>query len=527
MKNQNYPLYEFERFSNLNELVNFAADKYSDKPAFVFERGEETISISYCQFKDEVESLATALSNIGLNNGKVALVGENSYEWILAYFAVVNSGNVIVPLDKELPAEDIKYLIEHSGAEMFIFSDAFSDVANYLQENGTNIPYHINMNKLPELIKQGESAKKENNITKTVINEINNEALAAIMYTSGTTGTSKGVMLSHKNIASDTVAVCQSVFFPDKSLLVLPLHHIAGFVGVLCMFAYGSRIAINLSLKTLAKDFNRYKPGIMVLVPLFVETFYKQIMALAAKNNDGDGLIKTANQVFGGNLEYIICGAAPLDEKYVKGYLDLGITILNVYGLTECSGAISINRNHYFNAASVGRIIPFCDVKISNPDEDGNGEIYAKGDIVMLGYYKNEQASKETFDGEWFKTGDIGHMDNDGFLYVSGRKKNLIILSNGKNVYPEEIESALLKHISYAREVVIYAKNDEIVAEVFLDTENSPDCALQLNDDIIEFNRTLPIYKNIARTVVRDTEFPKTTTKKIKRQYKDGGTANA
>ena len=515
MVNQNYPLYEAKQFSNLKELIYFAADKYSDKPAFAFERGEETKTISYCQFKEEVESLATALFCKGLNNGKVALIGENSYEWLLSYFAVVNSGNVIVPLDKELPPADIKYLIDHSGVEMFIFSDAFLDIAKYLRENGANIQHYINMSKMPELIKQGESAKKDNN--EAIAYKIDNNALAAIMYTSGTTGMSKGVMLSHKNIANNTMAVCQSVFFPDKSLLVLPLHHIAGFVGVLCMLAYGSKIAINLSFKNLAKDFNKYKPGIVVLVPLFVETFYKQIKALAAKSNDEDGLSKTANQVFGGNLEYIICGAAPLDSKYVDGYLDFGVTVLNVYGLTECSGALSINRNQYFNTSSVGQIIPLCNVMISNPDENGHGEIYAKGDIIMQGYYKNEQATKETFDSEWFKTGDIGHIDNDGFLYVSGRKKNLIILSNGKNVYPEEIEFDLLKFIPYAKEAVVYAGNDEIIAEIFLDTENHPDCASQLNNDIVEFNRTLPSYKNIAKTVIRDTEFPKTTTKKIKR----------
>jgi len=190
------------------------------------------------------------------------------------------------------------------------------------------------------------------------------------------------------------------------------------------------------------------------------------------------------------------------------------------YGLTECTGVVSVNRNQWYRDGSIGQVLPCCEVKIKEPNEDGHGEICVKGDIVMLGYYKNEQATKDTFDGEWFKTGDIGYMDDDGFLFISGRKKNLIILSNGKNVYPEEVEFALLNGIPYIKEAVVYAQDDAIVAEVFLDTENVPDCVSRLDGDIVALNQTLPPYKNIGKTIIRDTEFPKTTTKKIKRQYK-------
>jgi long-chain acyl-CoA synthetase len=287
-------------------------------------------------------------------------------------------------------------------------------------------------------------------------------------------------------------------------------------------------------------DLERYKPANICLVPLFLEKFYKRIWNTAKKKGK-DGLLKnlitvsnallrigidvrrtlfkSVLQAFGGNLKLIITGGAPVDTKYTQGLRDFGVNVLNGYGITECSPMVSANRNKHYNDSSVGPSLPCCEIKISEPDENGHGEIMVRGDIVMLGYYKNEQATKDVFDGEWFRTGDIGYMGKDGFLFISGRKKNLIILSNGKNVYPEEIEFALLNHIPYILEAVVYAEGNTIAAEVFLDTENEPDCAARLSKDISAFNGTVPLFKNIGKTVVRDSEFPKTTTKKIKRQY--------
>jgi long-chain acyl-CoA synthetase len=517
--NKPYPLYEVEPLCDLKELLNRTAEKYGDRTAFIYERKGETIQVSYRQFKSDVEALGTTLFNMGIKNMKVGLISENSYEWILTYFAVANSGNVIVPLDKELPTTEVKNLMDHSGAQVFVYSATYADVSAYLRENGAGIKHFISADSLRELVEKGDLLIQRGE--KSVVDyKVDNTALAALSYTSGTTGNPKGVMLSHSNIAKNAVAICQNTFFPDSGFLVLPLHHAAGFMGVWCMLIYGTTVAINQGLKTLQSDFMKYKPRIIVLVPLFVETFYKQIISAYKKQNEKVSLTEIAKQVFGGELSIIICGGAPLDGKYVDGYLDMGIKVLNIYGLTETSGVIAFNRNHYFRAESVGQIIPNCEVIISNPDEKGHGEIFAKGSHIMLGYYKNEQATAETFDGEWLKTGDIGYMDEDGFLYISGRKKNMIILSNGENVYPEEVEFALLKHIPYIKEAVVYAGDDEIIAEVFLDTENHPDCAARLDKDILAFNETQAAYKNINRTIIRDTEFPKTTTKKIKRQYK-------
>ena len=517
MKKQNYPLYEVEPLNNLKELVDYAAEKYKNNPAFLFERKKETVSISYRQFKSDVEALGTALFDLGIKNEKISLIGENSYEWILTYFAVVNSGNVIVPLDKELPATEIKNLVDHSDSEVFVYSDTYADFAEYLQNNNVSIRHYINMGSLSKMVEKGNSLIQhgEKSISDYIVN---NNILAVLMYTSGTTGNAKGVMLSHENITKNAVGALQNISLPDSSLLILPIHHLAGLTGgVLTPLIIGCSVAINLSLKTLQNDFIKYKPRYIMLVPLFVETFYKQIKATVDENDAKESSTRVANKLFGGNLVLIVCGGAPLNGKYVKGFSDFGITVLNVYGLTECSALISGNRNLYSRADSGGQLLPCCEVIISNPDEDGYGEIYSKGETNMLGYYKNQQATNEIFDGEWLKTGDIGHLDEDGFLFISGRKKNVIILSNGKNVYPEELESSLLNQIPYIQEIIIYAESDIIVAEVFLNVENDPDCASRLNSDILAFNQTQPFYKNIGKTVIRDTDFPKTTTKKIKR----------
>jgi long-chain acyl-CoA synthetase len=412
----------------------------------------------------------------------------------------------------------VKNLTDHSESEVFVYSNEYSDIANFLREN-TTVKHYININDLQELIDEGKSLiqQGEKRVVDYVVNE---DILTTLMYTSGTTGNPKGVMLTHKGITKNCVAILQNCFLWESTLLVCPLYHGSGFSGTLGMLISGCQVAINTSLKTLPSDFAKYKPRVIILVPLFIETLYKQILGAAGVNTDIAVLKQIASKVFGGNLEIIVSGGAPLDSKNVDNYLNLGITILNAYGLTETSAIVSISRNNYLKADSVGPILPGFEVKIIDPDENGNGEILTKSEFTMLGYYKNEDTTAETIEDGWLKTGDIGYIDKDGFLYVSGRKKNMILLSNGKNVYPEELEFAMQKHIPYIKEVVVYASNEEIIAEVFLDTDNYPDCVTQLDKDILHFNDTQAIFKNINKTIIRDTEFPKTTTRKIKRQYK-------
>jgi len=475
----------------------------------------------------------------------VAVIGENSYEWILSYFSVVNSGNVILPLDKDLSVAEIKNLLNDSGAVVLVFSDDYSDVANRLREDAVNIRRYINMNQVRELVNLGVEIMRSG--SRGVVDcEIVDGSLATLLYTSGTTGKSKGVMLSHGNLANNTVAACQNVDILGSNILLLPLHHSFGVVVVCVMILKGSETCINLSFKSMLSDLLKFKPCNLFLVPLFVETFYKKIW-VDAKKQGKDKLLKrmigisnvllkigidvrrlffrSVIEAFGGNLKLIVSGGAPLDPCYVKGFRELGINVLNGYGITECSPIVSVSRNRYYRDGSVGHGCSCCEVKIVEPDENGYGEICVKGGNVMMGYYKNEQATKEVFDGAWFKTGDVGYLDQDGFLFISGRKKNLIILSNGKNIYPEEIEFAVLNYIPYVKEVVLYAESDMIVAEMFLDAENYSDCALTINSDILKLNRVLPLYKSIGKIVIRDTEFPKTTTKKIKRRYGLSGDA--
>ena len=563
MKNKSYPLYQTETINNLRELVDISVKKYGNGKALTFARKKESISISYNRFQMEIKALGTMLlescNNIvaDIHNAKykdictnvnmdiqnkhiIALIGENSYEWILTYFAVVNGGNIVLPLDKELPAQDIVNLLDHSGAEVFVYSDDYSDVAEYVRDNADSIRDYVNLKQVSELVVQGTQAIESGN-TVFEYCVIDDKGAAALLYTSGTTGSAKGVMLSHKNLACDAVAACQHVGIFGSNMLVLPLHHSFGLVAAVCsMLLKGSEIFINTSLKNVLSDLQKYQPSNMFLVPLFVETFYKKVWETAAKQGK-DKLLKTmigvsngllrigidARRVlfksvihsFGGNLKLIVSGGAPLDPKYVEGFRELGINILNGYGITECAPIVAVNRNEYNREGSVGAVLPCCEVRIAEPDDEGNGEIFVRGENVMIGYYKNEDATREAFVDGWFNTGDIGYLDKDGFLFISGRKKNLIILGNGKNVYPEEIENELLR-FEYIKETVVYAEDGVIVAEVFFDPESAADCDEQLDDDILRLNKMLPIYKNIGKIKVRDTEFPKTTTKKIKREYK-------
>jgi len=517
MENTKYPYYEVDKADNLKELVELTAKKYGNNTAFCYEKAGQTVNISYLQFKTNVEALGTILFDMGIRNTKVAVIGENSYAWILTYFAVVSSGNVIIPLDRELPASDINNILIDSGAEMLVYSPAYSSILIQIKEKNNITRQYVNMDSFPSMLENGRIMMTQGN-TSVADYLVDNNALAALLYTSGTTGSAKGVMLSHKNLASDAVAFCKNLSLKGDSLLVLPLHHSFTFTCcILSMLLEGNVIAINQGLNSLHKDLLKYKPRNVFMVPLLVETFYKQIQVGLERNKgiETESLIKS---IFGDNLTTIACGGAPIDSKYVAGYRDLGIQLIEGYGTTECSPVISVNRNKHYRDGSIGQVLPCCEVKIVEPDETGHGEICVKGDNVMIGYYKNEQATREVLDGEWLRTGDIGYLDEEGFLYISGRKKNLIILSNGKNVYPEELEFALLK-IPYIKEVVVYAENDLIVAEVLLDTENYADCETMLDKDIMKFNLTQPSFKNIGKKVIRHTEFAKTTTKKIIRRH--------
>jgi len=558
MLQQNYPLYETDLVHNLKELVNNCAAKYSEKVAFEYiSDGQPSQQVTYSQFKSDIDSLGTAFFKLGFKNSHIAVLGENSYEWIVTYLAVTGGSNVIVPVDRELPPPEMKNIIIGSNCRALVFSQKFAATIAEFDAEIDQLDRLINMNAAHDTDKvssfQGllEMGRKviAGGDRSFIDNPIENDRLAAIIYTSGTTGVSKGVMLSQWNIASNVVATAQHTTAFENSVLVLPLHHTFGWTaGVLCMLHIGSRIGINSSLKNLTRDMVFYKPTQMCLVPLYLETMYKRIWEQAAKQHKTwllktllvvnrasqalgidlrRRLFRTVLEGFGGQLRLVICGGAPLDAKYVKGFRDIGIQVLNGYGLTECAPIVTANRNDYYRDDSIGLVLPGCQVMIDNPDANGEGELLVKGPNVMLGYYNNPQATAATMAGDWLRTGDIGRIDADGFVYITGRIKNMIKLSSGINIYPEELEMLILE-IPLVKEVVVYGQTvagktePMLFAEVFLDRQfveshgiNNPEQFL--NAEIESINARLPYYKKIGQIIIRPVEFDKTTTRKIKR----------
>ena len=522
-----YPQYEVDPINNLKALVDYCAEKHGDKTAFSWMRGDKTCHISFSRFQSDVNTLGTYFIDNGFHNDKIAILGENSYEWIVTFFAVANSGNVIVPIDKEFCLKEMAALLEHSDARVLIYSETFAEKIEAFRKN-SKIELFIEAGTgVPEII----SKAKQNDQGKMVKIPIDDNQLCAIYYTSGTTGKPKGVMLSHKNLASNTVNACRNFLSQGHSVLFLPLSHTFSLVA--CLFGqlyYGNTNVINDDIKNISKEMAEFKPWLLFAVPLFIETMHKRIWDSAkTKKKDkqlrilmllSDALCKIGidrrRQLFrevlaslGGSLEIIICGGAPLEKKMIQEFRSFGIEILNGYGITECSPIVSVNRNRYNKHGSSGPVIPCCEVKIVD------GEIWVRGDSVMLGYYKDPQATQEAFSDGWFKTGDLGYLDEDGFLYVTGRKKNLILLSNGYNVCPEELEEQI-KKIDGVAEVMVYQDNNKIIAEIY------PDLAIAgaqglIKQSIDNLNVTLPKHKRIGEVKFRESEFEKTSTKKIKR----------
>ncbi len=528
-----YPYYTHLSVYTIKELLEFCSNEYNNKTAFTYQIKKQDISISFLEFKTQVEAFGTYLFSKGFDGKHIALFGENSYEWILAHFAVTCGGIVIVPIDKELDADNITELLIDSESKVFIYSNTYADIAEELQEKLPDIVF-LNMKDMSQCIEQGKQLIS-NGDTDYIDVKVDKDDLASIVYTSGTTGKSKGVMLTHNNFCSCMYGACCNVQLSGTSLLVLPLHHTFGLVAsVFAVMFYGYPIYINKSLKKLPDDFKKCQPQNLFAVPLIVENLYKNIWANAKKQGK-DKLLKTLVKIsntllkckidlrkvlfksvisaLGGNINLIISGGAPIDVKYINGFKSFGLTVLNGYGITECGPIVAVNRNKFNVVGSVG--LPLCcnEVKIAD-----DGEVLVKGDNVMLGYYHNEAENEKVFVDGWFKTGDIGFIDSYRALHITGRIKNLIILGNGENIPAESLEEQIYT-IPYVKEVICYGKDNIIIAEVYL-YEEIPDAKDRINADIKAINQRLPQIRNIGQVIIRDTEFPKTTTKKIKRNYR-------
>ena len=569
--NKNYPIYKTTFIDDMRSLVEEAAQNFPDSTAISYKEkysDKEVRKVSFPQWRDDVRNLGTALISNGLREEKIAIVGENSYGWCCSFFAVMAIGSVTVPVDKELPTEDIDGIITTTGCKAVIYGrTAKAKVMEILQNGGLKTVgilisvdpadslegvdlggrSHTTLSALQarggELYSEGDNSYYDYKI------DVNR--LASIVFTSGTTGKGKGVMLSQANICLDMTLGMYNFDITRKTLHVLPPHHTFGstvnYVGHL---SQGCEVYISSGLKHVSDEIREQQPTHLILVPAFLEAMNRKIWTTARKNGK-EGILKVMMKVsnalrkvgvdvrrklfasvlsaFGGKLEMVICGGAKLDEEIIRTFDSLGITILNGYGITECAPLISANRNKYQKPGSVGTPILACRVKIDNPDENGEGEICVKGPNVMLGYYNNPEATAEVFDKDgFFHTGDYGKLDDEGWIYITGRKKNLIILSNGKNVYPEEIEADLQK-VEGVAEVIVYAGESRvqkdritIVAEIFPDADLLADKGVKdlqayFEDQVKALNAKMPPYKAVKRVKIRDVEFQKNTSRKITR----------
>jgi long-chain acyl-CoA synthetase len=558
---KNYPLYETTVFENFRVLTENAADKTPDVAACVYRKhpdDAEPITVTYEQMRCDIRHMGTEELAMGLRDAHVALIGESSYFWVCSYFSLMSVSAITIPLDKEMPLVDMAATLIRAETTALFCSPAIEEKVAQLLPLVPGIKTVVYMTDetiegkttLADLIAAGKE-KYEGGDNSFYENEIDPDALASIVFTSGTTGKGKGVMLSQKNICSDMTQGMYNFAITQKTMMVLPPHHTYGstvnFVG---HFAQGATVYMSAGIKYILKELNDFKPTHLILVPLFVETFYKRIWATAERQGKADllrkmmkvsngmrkvgidlrrKLFKSVLSAFGGELQMIICGGASLNQDIINTFDAIGVTILNGYGITECAPLVSCNRNKLQKKNSVGTPIIGEQIKIADPDENGEGEICVKGPNVMMGYYKDPEATAEVFDEEgFFKTGDYGYVDDEGWIYITGRMKNLIIFSNGKNVYPEEIEMEISR-VRGVNEVVVYAgeskkhpEKEVIVAEIYPDkdmlaADGVTDLKKYFNDQMKIVNSRMVGYKAVGMVKIRNEEFIKNTSRKITR----------
>lgn len=564
MKGKNYPLYETTVFEDFRIMTENVANKYPERVAISYKNDPhdtKTVDFTYSEVRDYIRNMGTELISLGCTDKTVAIIGETSYNWICSYFALISIGAIVVPLDKDLPSDELVGILNLAECEYIVYSTSIEEKIIQIKDKAPMIKTYICKGepqidgafKISEVVEKGKE-KFANGDNSYYDYEIDPDRLATIVFTSGTTGKGKGVMLSQTNIVSDMTQGMYNFAITPKTMSVLPPHHTYGstvvFIG---HFSQGSTIFINSGLKHLLNEMKEQKPKHLILVPLFVETMYKKIWSTAQKSGKAvmlKRLMKFSNFIrkigidlrrvifksildtFGGKLEMIISGGASLNQDIIDTFDSIGITILNGYGITECSPLVSCNRNKYQKKGSVGVPIIGEEVKIKDPDENGEGEICVKGPNVMLGYYKDPEATANAFDEEgYFMTGDFGKLDEEGWIYITGRLKNIIILSNGKNVYPEEVEQEVSR-VAGISEVIVYAgetKNQNnkevIVAEIFPDYEELKSKGIEGTDAVIAYfnaeikkvNSKMAPHKTIKKVKIREQEFKKNISRKILR----------
>lgn len=548
-KNKSTGYYEVPPVNSIKHLLLNAKNEAGEVDAYQYKNeNNDIVHVTYNEFYQNTEDLGASLCNLGLGSSHIACVGDNSYPWIVAYLTVLKSAGVFVPIDKELPINDMLRIINDSDSEALFFANRFKNDILSNKDNLPNIKYYIALEEdddgegyisMKSLIKQGAD------IDKTEYDSLKSDEndLKLLVYTSGTTGIAKGVMLSEHNLISGVYYGLHVSQVFGTGLSVLPYNHTYEAVcDLLVSIHKHTTLCINDSLKAVLKNLQLYKPDYIYIVPAFLELFYSGIWKNVRKQGKEklvNKMIKISNGLrkvgidmrsvffkqitdsFGGNLRKIVCGGAPIRPEIGKFFGDIGIWVIGGYGITECSPLVSVNDESANDYNTVGRRLPCLEWRVSDPNEEGIGEIQVKGDVVMLGYYKQPEKTDEVLKDGWFSTGDYGYITDEDWLVITGRKKNIIILSNGKNIYPEELENCIMQ-IDYVTEVVVsgiknaHGQETSLKAEVYLSEEKDLEI---VHSDINDKLRHLPTYKSISKVEIRTEPFAKTTSNKIKRTY--------
>lgn len=554
------PTHMIYEFDDLYDGVVKQAQRYGDRDRYIYKVGKEERHFTFRDMLTHVNSISSAMTRLGVAGKFVGVTGDTHPDYVASYIATVACGGVIVPLDKDISAEQFVGFVEMCGIELIVYTSSLQKKMLEVYERLGDVKYFVGIDcdgegfpkderfmTFEKFFEIGKEAYEAGD--RTAENQIvDKEKLCTILFTSGTTGTSKGVMLNQRNLVTATMDSVSIMAATEKDFFVsvLPIHHSYEFTcEQLALPNTGAQTFINDSIKNTLRNFAHYKPTALVLVPLYVETMHKKIWAEIEKKGKA-GLIRKLLPVarklpravrramfheiidaFGGRLDYIVCGGAPLRTEVMADFDAFGIKICEGYGITECAPLISANPMHWRKYHSVGLKVPHMEVRIEKEDpQDETGEIVTHGDAVMLGYYKNPVATAEAFteDG-WFKTGDIGYIDEDNFIFITGRKKNVIIASNGKNVFPEEIEEYLSACDLISECVVLGRKsgdgNDVVITALVypnydkLEGKTKEEIQAAIEAEVDEVNKKLPTFKHIKCVEIRDTEFEKTTSRKI------------
>ncbi len=539
-----------------------AIRKYPDNIAFKIKEKKDGktkyINITYKKMQKDIFALGTAINCMTKKEKRVAIIGKNCYPWILTYLSTIYGNNIVIPLDKGLPDEEIKDLIKRSKANIIVFEDKYIGIMEQMQEEKWGDTEHFicmeennKFKTLKQLMEMGKKEFKKGN-KKIMSTKIDDKKMSSIIFTSGTTSLAKGVMLSQYNIASNINSLQKviSIYDTDVNMAFLPFHHTFGSTGIMLFLSKGAINVFCDGLRYIQSNLIEYKVSIFVCVPLLLEAMYKKIMQEIKKQNKEKivkfgiklskfllkfkidirrKLFKDIINQLGGSIRYIVSGASSIDKKVAEGFNNFGMTTVQGYGLTETSPVLTAETERTIRYGSIGHPIPDVEIKIENKNEEGIGEIVAKGPNVMLGYYENEEETNKVLKDGWFYTGDLAYEDKDGYIYIAGRKKNVIVLKNGKNVYPEELE-LLINNLPYVSESMVFGKekdddfivsakivyNKEYVQETYKDISEE-ELKEKIWNDIKEINKRLTTYKHIKNLIITDEPMVKTSTAKVKR----------